>query len=213
MKLAIIFDFDGVIVDSLEVWGDAFISACKHHGCNLFPTHKSFLHLFEGNMYEGMKKAGVDDDTILEIRKKLVKGYMSDKHKVKLFAGVKEMLAELAEISKIYVVSSNFTEIAQSFWDSHKLAKCEEILGGDKGKSKVKKIESIKRKLPDREIIYVGDTKGDMIEGGLAGVKTVAVTWGWHGEEKLKKSEPDFIVKTPGELVTLAKVELNFDFN
>ena len=50
---------------------------------------------------------------------------------------------------------------------------------------------------------YVGDTKGDMIEGKKAGALTVAVTWGWHTREKLADASPDHMVHTPAELVTL----------
>jgi phosphoglycolate phosphatase len=205
MKLAIIFDFDGVIVDSLEVWGDAFISVCNHHGYGHLSTQKAFLDLFDGNMHESMQKAGISEVTIQEMIEKLVEDYASNMHKVELFKGIDKMLLELAGIGEIYVVSSNFTDLVQNFWNSHRLAKCEEILGGDKEKSKVKKIEGIGKKLPDHEALYIGDTKGDMIEGKLAGAKTVAVTWGWHSAEKLKEGKPDYVVKTPDELVLLTK--------
>ena len=88
MKLAIIFDFDGVIVDSLEVWGEAFISACNHHGYGHLATQNTFLDLFDGNMYESMQKAGISEVTIQEMIKKLVEDYASNIHKVKLFEGI-----------------------------------------------------------------------------------------------------------------------------
>jgi len=152
-----------------------------------------------------MQKAGISEVTIQEMIEKLVEDYASNMHKVELFKGIDKMLLELAGIGEIYVVSSNFTDLVQNFWNSHRLAKCEEILGGDKEKSKVKKIEGIGKKLPDHEALYIGDTKGDMIEGKLAGAKTVAVTWGWHSAEKLKEGKPDYVVKTPDELVLLTK--------
>ena len=55
----------------------------------------------------------------------------------------------------------------------------------------------------DMPAFYVGDTKGDMIEGKQAGAVTVAVTWGWHSTEKLTEGSPDYMVHTPTELKNL----------
>jgi len=47
----------------------------------------------------------------------------------------------------------------------------------------------------------VGDTVGDVLEGRQAGIRTMAVTWGWHSEERLAQAEPDLIVRTPQEVL------------
>ena len=44
-----------------------------------------------------------------------------------------------------------------------------------------------------------------MIEGKAAEAKTIAVTWGWHNEDKLRKGKPDYVVRTPVELMDLFK--------
>jgi phosphoglycolate phosphatase len=44
---------------------------------------------------------------------------------------------------------------------------------------------------------------GDIKEGRLAGVTTVAVTWGWHSKEKLQAAGPDLLVEEPEGLLTL----------
>jgi phosphoglycolate phosphatase len=204
MKLAIIFDFDGVIVNSLEVWRDAFISACDHHGCESVTTQEDFLNLFESNIFDGLKKAGIEENKIPSIRKKLAEEYLENSHKVELFEGVKEMLETLAADHKIFIVTSNFSDIVERFLDSYNIKIFEEVLGSDKERSKVKKIELIKINFSDLTPLYVGDTKGDMIEGALAGVKTIAVTWGWHDRKKLKEADPDFVIDVPKELVLLA---------
>ena len=48
----------------------------------------------------------------------------------------------------------------------------------------------------DLPAYYVGDTKGDMIEGKKAGAVTVAVTWGWHTADNLAEASPDHTVNT-----------------
>jgi len=42
-----------------------------------------------------------------------------------------------------------------------------------------------------------------MKEGRQAGVKTVAVTWGWHSREKLAATGPDYLLDRPEELLKL----------
>ena len=37
----------------------------------------------------------------------------------------------------------------------------------------------------------------------LAGVRTVAVTWGWHTRDRLTLSDPDLIIDSPAELLQL----------
>lgn len=212
MKKVIIFDFDGVIVDSLELWTEAFISACNAGGFSQVASREAFLNLFDGNFYEEMMKAGIAEKKVPLMRKKLEKAYTENKDSIKLIEGAREMLKVLARENKIYIVSSNFSGIVQDILDSRGIKISGEILGADKGKSKVKKIESIKSRHYDHVFFYVGDTKGDMVEGRLAGVKTVAVAWGWHSEAKLREGKPDFFVHAPQDIVKLVnKFSQNYE--
>ena len=67
MQQVLIFDYDGVIVDSLEVFMKDFIKACKQEGYPEIATKKEFLQLFQGNMFDQMMKKGMDKKTILNI--------------------------------------------------------------------------------------------------------------------------------------------------
>lgn len=61
--------------------------------------------------------------------------------------------------------------------------------------------ETIKRnKFNPRKTILVGDTTHDIKAGKSVGTKTVAVSWGYQGEDKLKSTNPDFIVHNLKEL-------------
>jgi phosphoglycolate phosphatase len=205
MKLAIIFDFDGVIVDSYDIFKEAFVAACFENGYHQISTKEEFLNLFDGNLYESMEHTGIPAAAIEQILKKFKEDAHLNHNNIKLFNGTREMLTKLAENDKIFVVSSNLTSIVEDMLRFHKIVYFEDVLGSDKGTSKVKKIESIKAKLPGYDFLYVGDTKGDMIEGRLGGAKTVAVTWGWHSRERLLEGKPDFFINSPDELVDLVK--------
>ena len=50
---------------------------------------------------------------------------------------------------------------------------------------------------------YVGDTTGDIREAKTAGVRTVAVAWGWHSRERLLAAQPEFVVDKPEDLLAV----------
>ena len=50
------------------------------------------------------------------------------------------------------------------------------------------------------ETVFIGDSNHEVEVGKQAGVKTIAVTWGFCTEEKLKSTGPDFLVHNIKEL-------------
>ena len=54
-----------------------------------------------------------------------------------------------------------------------------------------------------KETIYVGDTSGDVEAGKAAGVVAVGITWGFQCEERLRKSNPDFVINEIFEIEKL----------
>ena len=53
---------------------------------------------------------------------------------------------------------------------------------------------------PPQEALYFGDSEADMKVGKGAGVKTVAVLWGFRSEKVLESFSPDFMLAHPDEL-------------
>jgi len=81
----------------------------------------------------------------------------------------------------------------------------DEILGSDFMFSKVEKIRHITERsgMQGNGTFYIGDTVGDILEAKQAGVKTVAVTWGWHTKEQLSVANPDSLIDSPEELLEI----------
>ena len=55
-------------------------------------------------------------------------------------------------------------------------------------------------RLAPQTTYYVGDTTGDIAAGKLAGVKTVAIGWGFQSEAILRGAVPDFFVSGIAEI-------------
>ncbi len=58
-------------------------------------------------------------------------------------------------------------------------------------------------KLESAECIYVGDDKRDIDAGKAAGMKTVAVAWGYEGEYPIASWNADALIQKPDELLGL----------
>ena len=196
----VMFDYDGVIVDSLEVFISRFSQACLEYGFTGIHEPKDVIGLFEGNVYETMMLRGIEESTIDKILKRY-EGLQGEKlANLELFVGIGEALQRISEKHYIYVITSNLSSATIKILNQNGITSFIDVIGAEKEKSKIKKIHNTMSLHPGIPAYYIGDTKGDMIEGKLAGTQTIGVTWGWHSPEKLKEGSPDYLFNTPEEL-------------
>ncbi len=201
MKKVLIFDYDGTIVDSLAVFKRSLIETCREHGFSQI-TEEDFLSIFNGNMYEGLQHRGIPKETVTTILKDLKIKLLASQHNLHFFPGMEDALKQLAQQYPLFIITSNISDVVEHFLQLSNV-NYREVVGGEKEPSKVIKIGHIKEQFPDAELVYVGDTRGDIIEGREAGVKTVAVTWGWHEQKILEQEKPDYVAHSADELTTL----------
>jgi len=203
MKL-LLFDFDGVLVDSLDVYEKTVTDCLKKIGQPLTRGREQFLELFEGNFYESLKQQGVDMKKFSDASEDiLAKVNYAD---MKPFDAIRPVLRELTKNHPLIVISSNDSPTikeALRLYDFDGIF--DDILGCDFMLSKKDKILHVIRKysVTLQDIYYIGDTTGDIKEGKQAGVKTVGVTWGWHSKELMATSQPDYLFDKPEDLLKL----------
>ncbi len=205
MSIVYIFDYDGVIIDSYEIFVTYFLKACEHEHIKDIKTESDFLKLYDKNMYENMFQMGMDKDQILRIVLFMKNSLLNHKQDLNLFPNIKETIQSLAQQIDLYIVTSSDTALVSELLHLHGIDVCfNGIIGSDHEPSKTKKIKTIIQQHPDDDYFYIGDTAGDIIEGKKAGVKTIAVTWGWHEKTRLNKEHPDYLVDHPEELLLIA---------
>ena len=204
MKL-FLFDFDGVLVDSLDVYEKTVTDCLQKINQPLTRGREEFLELFEGNFYESLVKRGVDLDVFMKAAEDILARV--DYSKMKPFGAMLPVLDELKKNHPLMVISSNDSPTIQEALRLYNFNGIfQEILGSDFMFSKKEKILYAAKKYSDRapdDIYYIGDTTGDIKEGKQAGIKTVGVTWGWHSKEKMAAAKPDYLFDTPQELLQL----------
>ncbi len=208
MSKVVMFDFDGVVADSLDVFQGEFMLACEALGFKGIQSEEAFLKLFEGNLLAQLVKAGFPPWRLKKLFRQLSPRVEAANARVAPFAGMPEALTAIAGQYPTYVITSNVTEAIAGFLVRYGVEGVRDTLGADIEPSKVKKIKQIRRQHPDHTPFYVGDTKGDMLEGREAGATTIGVAWGYHPEATVAEGNPDHIVRTPAELLSLLGVPL-----
>ncbi len=66
-----------------------------------------------------------------------------------------------------------------------------------------------KNSLNKDDTIFIGDSNHEIEVGKKLGIKTVAVTWGFNSENKLKSHNPDFIAHNSEELEEVISDQYN----
>ena len=200
-----LFDFDGVLVDSLDLYADVVARCLERIGTPIVKSREDYLALFDGNFYESMAARGVDLARYAEAARELLPRI--DYDAMKPYGGLIPVLADLVKEHSLAVISSNGYRTIRTMLDRFGFAPYfQEIFGADFLLSKKEKIAHAleKYRIPRERAFYIGDTAGDVAEARAAGVRSVAVTWGWHSRERLAAAHPDFLIDSPDGLLTVA---------
>jgi len=204
MKRLFLFDFDGVVVDSLELYEHSVNLCLEKLGLPPFRSRQEFLRVFEDNFYEGIGKKGVDVPAFTKVSAELAPSL--DYSKVTPVRELEPVLENLSKRHTLAIVSSNSNYAIERILSGIGYGRFfDEILGSDFMFSKVEKIRHITERsgMQGNGTFYIGDTVGDILEAKQAGVKTVAVTWGWHTKEQLSVANPDSLIDSPEELLEI----------
>lgn len=199
-----LFDFDGVIVDSLDFYEESSGLCFERMGFHAIATRDDFLDLFEDNFYVALVKMGLDVSEFDRVAKQI--DYKVDFSMIVPFYEMTPVLEKLTRNNILVVVSSNsrkdIDQILSRYGFAHYF---DDILSADFMRSKVDKIlHAMKQWNIGKENTYfVGDTVGDIKEAREARVHTIAVTWGWHSKERLTRVAPDYLVETPKDFFNI----------
>ncbi len=199
-----LFDFDGVIADSLETYEWTVRECLNRIGQPIVKSRADFLELFEGNFYEEITRRGVNLEAFL----KASPGVLAevDFSGMRLFPFLLPVLEKLSEGNVLLIISSSGSRSIRKTLESNHFNGCfRAILGSDFMLSKTAKIAHAMESydVDAEHTYYIGDTAGDIREARQAGVKAVAVTWGWHSRETLEAAAPHFIARTPDDLLKI----------
>lgn len=196
--MAVIFDYDGVLVDSLDVIFEKVRQFL--HRKEVDVSREQFLDLFNENFYDAIQRLGLSQQEIKDQFPELQAYVILHEQEMPWQPKMRAILQGIAENSPTYVITSNFSEVVERrLRDAH--IHGVQVFGADKEISKEKLINELIGEHND--LHYVGDTVGDIRTAKRSGATSVAVTWGWHTKERLAEADPDHLVDYPQELLDL----------
>lgn len=215
-NIAIIFDMDGVLVDSEPVINLSVTEVLKSLG--IPAEEKDFLPLLgrgEDNLIAGVMRQHSSMPYTPAIKQKVYETYVSYIHKVKPFDGVRELIAALhnggvpfavASSADIVKVKANLgaMKVPQSLFGA--------IITGDQIKEKKPAPDCFLAAaralgMPPGDCVVVEDAVNGVRAAKNAGMRCIALLTS-YGREDIEAERPDYICEKPGGLLSLLQKEL-----
>lgn len=205
MKL-ILFDFDGVLADTLDDMLSFAQDACAELGIHRIAAPADLASLETMSFVEYGRQLGVPSYLLDKFVDGCFKRFGQRSRPPKIFEGMKQVVEQLSKDNTIAVVTGNTTQTVENFLDAHGLSSfVRAIFAVDQPGSKPEKILSARKQLAKQnDVTYlVGDAVSDIRAAGDASVKSIAVSWGHQSLDKLMDAKPDYLVHSPRELLEL----------
>jgi len=194
MLKAVIFDFDGVLHNTFN-----FHRAKIKEFTGKDISEDCYKDIHDGNFYENEDNLIRDTDW-----SKYVKYIHPEQSRLKIKDEIRDVLKELSKKYELFIISSGGSRnISDCLGNNGILNIFTEVLGLETNKSKIDNFKFIleRHALKSDECIFITDTLGDILEANKVRVKTIAVDFGFHSKERLKRGEPYRIVSCFGELM------------
>jgi phosphoglycolate phosphatase len=201
------FDYDGVLADSLEDLLGKACEAQRRTGEGRQPAKEDFETISNLTFIDLARHIGIPEERVCDFQSKLFELLEENSGDVRLFGGVAEVVRKLAEEHILVVISSNLKEAVERVLRQNGLAESFSlILDARSAGSKSDKIALAQRRFGrgSDDTFMIGDVVSDIREGKIAGVKTVAVTWGYQSREVLLGESPDYVADSPDDLLVIA---------
>jgi len=181
MKKVIVFDMDGVLFDTTEV--------ASKYMTEQFPDMPAEIQkeLLSGNFHEQIQKykatlpPSTETDEAREVRQA---AYAERKLQCSMYDGMHDLVTALHADG--YTIAMNTSALERNCVPMIQKAGLSEafdfIATHEVAKSKVDKFTIMAERygVESKDMLFITDTLGDIREAEIAGVPTIAVTWGAH---------------------------------
>lgn len=195
----IMFDFDGVIVNSCDM---ALEINREYFGSMEYSEVQDWA---EGNVYS--KKLREEDGNGSEIY--YFEQYSKRVTELIPVEGIENIFKELVKQKfKIIIVSSSDEDVIKNYLEKYNLDKnITKIMARKTHTSKVEKFKMVFKefKIKPKETLLITDSVGDVKEAHEVKMKAIGVLWGLHERERLERNGVDFIAETPKDILVGVK--------
>jgi phosphoglycolate phosphatase len=208
---AIIFDMDGVIVNSSRIYVDAIREALEKRGYDIgtaFVAERIIAHI--GSWVDAVlpENANERGKALNEIIEEVKESTAKASEGVVYQEGMEKVLETLSRDSVLFLVTNSGSKLTEKILGKRHLKRFfKEIVTSDGFGSKENAMEHIieNNGLRKNEVTYVGDTEKDILCARKVGCRAVILytpsSWNYGKYESLKKAGPDAIVDNLEDLL------------
>ena len=200
----IIFDYDGVLVDSRDSIIQSSNAFCKIHDIENRITHETLAQLDPATFLNIARHANIPEVMILDYAKILSHQLRANLGSTPIFPGVPRMIRILEQYYMMAIISANHTSVIEKrLQRSYLLNSFDIIFGNEHAGSKVDHINyAIDRTgcIPERTWM-IGDTVSDIDSALSTDIHALAATWGWQSKSFLGSRNPEKLFDRPAEVL------------
>lgn len=207
--MAVIFDLDGTLLNSIDDLGNAMNLVLKRHNypCHSMEVYKTFVGNGIRKLVE--RSLPVDIENFESLYEEYLIAYGETNHSGSyLYNDVYETLKKLNEMSIPIAIHTNKMQVYTNKIIKHYFSDIEFVsVVGDLGDGKRKPdpfhTQGIMDLFNTKEIFFVGDSDVDMKTAKNANCIAVGVSWGFRSVEELKREGAQYILESMSDLLAL----------
>lgn len=204
----IIFDYDGVLADTLDdllLFGQ---EACNKLGVKHVVTKDDLNNLEVMSFASYGRACDVPEHLVDEFVKICLTFFAEKKSPPAIFTGLRNVVRYLSINHKMAIITTNSSQNVNAFLITHSLDSfIHAVYGVDSPGSKAQKISMARDRLLENRkqesVFMVGDSLSDVLAAKEASVTSIAATWGHQSLETILRGNPDYVASSPDQLIEM----------
>lgn len=201
----LIFDFDGTLVDSMQLYARSFNKIGADFGLPKINSN-NLQEMKQSSIQDLTKKYGIGPLKLAKLISTVNKNIKQEIATVDFFPKIKPLLIKLAKKYQLGILTSNNVENVEDFLKKQDFENIFDFVHASKnlfGKDKILNSLLKKYHLNKEEVLYFGDEIRDIEACQKMQIKIVAVTWGFNEKNLLASKNPDYLFSSPDEIADL----------
>ncbi|WP_010268958.1 HAD-IA family hydrolase [Paenibacillus senegalensis] len=200
----LIFDFDGTLADSRGLALQLYHELRKQHDGYPPVTEEQVEALSGMSIADRLKAVNLPASKLPALMMQMTKRMSDAAERLQPFDGIPALLRTLDQKGySLGIISSNRSATIRQFLLQHDIRVFKEIVTSRHLFGKSRKISAYMRnnRLLPEETVYIGDELRDIEACKQAGVKILAVGWGYDAKALLLDGKPDGLISNPDEML------------
>jgi phosphoglycolate phosphatase len=204
--LATLFDYDGVLADTLADMLRFAGETCAEMGHPRTPNPADLDALETMSFVDYGLRLGIPADRAQEFARRTMARFEGRAEPPGLFSGMEVVVRSAAARGQVGIVTGSPARAVLSFLELHRLSSCFDVLisvehTGTRAEKILAALAQLGRQ--PHEACLIGDAVSDVRACREVGVRSIVIAWGHQSAARLTAAGADAVVASPQELAEL----------